>query len=302
MILSGVAALGAATCWAFGGLIAVEPTRRIGPLAFNRLRMTLVTMVLSALMLATGGWRTLLDGHAMALLLSGVVGILLGDSLLFSALARLGPRRNAVLFATNAPMTVLLAWLLLGETLGVWQVVGCLIVTFGVTLAVMFGRGRSAGVGSGTAGWDSVSGPLWIGVALALGAALCQAFGVLIAKPALVAGVDPVAASALRTGISAIGLQVACRLPFRWAAERAQANARDYMFILGSGLVGMALGMTLLLLALRDGQTGLVATLAATSPVLVLPLLRLLTKQMPPLPAWIGAGVAVMGTSLLFAV
>lgn len=299
MVLSGLAALGAATCWALGGLIAVEPARRLGAIAFNRLRMSLVTIVLGSIAAATGGWHSLLnEHHATLLLLSGLVGILLGDSLLFAALGRLGPRRNAVLYAANAPMTVLLAWAVLDERMGLWQVFGCLIVSFGVILAIAFGRVRNTAEHS----WDQVSGRLWVGVSLALGAALCQAIGVLIAKPALAAGVDPVAASALRTGISVLGLILVGFLPLPGVRAQAVPTRRDLTLVAASGLVGMAMGMTLLLLALRDGQTGMVVTLSATSPVLVLPLMRLLTNQMPPLPAWIGAGLAVMGTGLLFAV
>ena len=51
------------------------------------------------------------------MLWSGLIGIFLGDTLLFFALRRLGPRRTGALFAMNAPMAALLGWAVLGEAL-----------------------------------------------------------------------------------------------------------------------------------------------------------------------------------------
>ena len=48
--------------------------------------------------------------------------------------------------------------------------------------------------------------------------------------------------------------------------------------------------MTLLLYALAGGKVGIVSTLSATSPVLILPLLWLRTGQRPAPGAWAGRG------------
>jgi drug/metabolite transporter (DMT)-like permease len=58
--------------------------------------------------------------------------------------------------------------------------------------------------------------------------------------------------------------------------------------------------MTLFLYALQGSQTGIISTLSATSPVLILPLLWLRTGQRPTLLSALGAAVAVMGLALLF--
>lgn len=297
MIFTVVAALGAALCWAVGGMISVEPSRVLGALAFNRLRMSIVTAMLWLATLLTGAWHTLRPEMFGALVLSGVVGILLGDTLLFAGLRRVGPRRNAVVFATNAPMTVLLAWLFLGDTLAPVAAGGCLLVTIGVVIAILFGKRRAQ-----IHQWEAVQGPLWQGVAFGLAAALCQALGVLIAKPVMQHGVDPVAASAVRTAVSAVALTIWFLLP----ASRRYAGPKLTWPLVGrvalSGAIGMALGMTLLLQALATGEAGLVATLSATSPILVLPVLWAVTRERPAGWAWLGAALAVAGTSCLFLV
>jgi uncharacterized membrane protein len=42
-----------------------------------------------------------------------------------------------------------------------------------------------------------------------------------------------------------------------------------------------------------------VATLTSTTPVLILPLIWIVTGKAPALPGWIGAGLAVLGTGLI---
>ena len=76
-----------------------------------------VTGLLALWVLATGTWRELDAGNVAPLVVSGVIGIFAGDTLLFAALNRLGPRRAGILFALNAPIAALLGWLALGETL-----------------------------------------------------------------------------------------------------------------------------------------------------------------------------------------
>lgn len=300
-----LAALGAALCWALGGMIATEPVRALGGVAFTRVRMLIVFAMLAVLGLFTGGWLSIDADAAAILLLSGLIGILLGDTALFATLKRLGPRRTGMLFACNAAITALLAWLLLGETLGGGELLGGALVVAGVVLSIAYGQRRSstAAAASADAGradhWERVEGALAVGVGLGLLAALGQSVGTLIAKPVMAAGVDPVAASALRIGTAAFGLQALRLLPYPAWRQRARLSRRWLALITASGVIGMGLGMTLLLFALRHGDTGLVAVLSATSPVLLLPLLWLHSGERPAVGAWLGALLAVAGTGLI---
>jgi drug/metabolite transporter (DMT)-like permease len=67
-----------------------------------------------------------------------------------------------------------------------------------------------------------------------------------------------------------------------------------------TALIGLLLGMTLFLYALQGSQTGIIATLSATSPVIILPLLWLRTGQRPTGKSWAGAALAVTGLALIF--
>ena len=62
----------------------------------------------------------------------------------------------------------------------------------------------------------------------------------------------------------------------------------------------MALGMSLLLIALQQADAGIVATLSSTSPVMILFLIWLVTKKIPTTGAWIGTVLAIIGSGLIF--
>lgn len=308
-MIANMAALGAALCWAAGGLIAIGPVRVLGSIAFNRVRLTIVAVALLAATTLLGGWQTLDTGAALTLALSGLLGIVVGDMALFWSLSRLGPRRNVVIYAANAPLTALLAYALLGEALGPWTVLGVALVTLGVMLAVALRSGS-------THSWEAIQGSLLAGVSVCLLAAVGQAAGSIIAKPVMASGADPIASAAVRVTtaalmFTAIGVLSAVRGGVRDGAAAAGAGGLGGLLvprgltpklmlqIAGNGLLGVGLGMTLLLVGLAHGNAGVVATLSALSPVLILPMMWLLTGQRPSLGAWAGAAVAVAGVALI---
>ncbi|MEP2706659.1 MAG: EamA family transporter, partial [Roseibium sp.] len=67
-----------------------------------------------------------------------------------------------------------------------------------------------------------------------------------------------------------------------------------------SGFLGMGVGMTLILFALSGGEVGIIATLSATTPAIMLPMMWWRTKEAPALGAWAGAFLVVVGCALLF--
>ena len=67
-----------------------------------------------------------------------------------------------------------------------------------------------------------------------------------------------------------------------------------------TAIIGLLVGMTLFLYALQGSKTGIIATLSATSPVIILPLLWLRTGQRPSGLSFAGAALAVAGLGLIF--
>lgn len=296
MYVAESSALAAALCWSFGGLLSTTPARTLGAIRFNRLRLIIVALILGAASLGSGGWRTL-DVHAiMVLIMSAMIGLFVGDTLLYATLKRLGPRRTGILFTTNAPFTVFIGYFSLKEILPLTTVIGCCLIMAGILLAVFYGT-RSTQKHA----FEKVQGSISVGIALGLLSALCQSVSVIIARPIMASGVDAVAASALRVTISALALIAVSFLHIGKNNHAAAPLTLKLFWQTGlSGTVGMALGMTFLLFALSKGAAGLVSTLSATSPIFILPILWIATRERPAPGAWAGAFLAVIGVACIF--
>ena len=291
-ILAALAAL----CWAVGSIFSANASSHMGAFAFTRWRLFFALTILWALAAFTGQWRSL-DGPAVGLLaISGLIGIFIGDTALFACMNRLGPRRSGVIFATHALFSAVLAWLFLGETLLGWTLLGSGLLVSGVMVAISWGRRLDE-----RHAWEDTRGALRSGVLLGVLAALCQSLATLMIKPLMTTGIDPVAASAVRTSASFVAHLLLLWSGFRLAKVQQALTFQTLRNTWASAAVAMALGMTLILAALRNGQANLVGILSSLTPVLLLPLLWLIYKRRPAMGAWTGAGMAVLGTALIMA-
>lgn len=266
----------------------------MGAFAFTRWRLFFALTLLWALAAFTGEWRSLNSSAVGLLVLSGLIGIFIGDTALFACMNRLGPRRAGVLFGTHALFSVVLAWLFLGETLLGWTLLGSALLVSGVMVAIAWGRRMDE-----SHAWGNTRGSLLPGVLLGVVAALCQSVGTLMLKPLMVKGIDPVAASAVRTSASFLAHLLLLWSGLRLARVQQPLTRQTLWNTWASAAVAMALGMTLILAALRTGQANLVGILSSLTPVLLLPLLWLIYKRRPAMGAWMGAGMAVLGTALI---
>ncbi len=289
-----IAALAAALLWSTGSLFGAEPARILGTFAFNRIRMSMALVALTAMTLLRGGFASV-PFEALALLLgSGFVGIFVGDSLFYMAVNRIGPRRCNILFTLNAPFAAMLGFMVFAERLSLLVLLGVVLVPFGIFLAIAFGK-RAANQHR----WEHVHGSLAAGIGLALGAALCQALGSVLARPALHAGMDPVAAGAIRMALAAFLLWNTLWFKGQAHRQKGAVTPRLLWLSFGNATVSMILGTPLLLYALRHGPVGVVSTLSALSPVFILPWIWLITKERPAAGAWVGAMIAVAGVACI---
>jgi len=289
-LISELAALGAALCWALGSLFAVGATKELGGIAFTRIRMAMVFVAMLVFLAVRGFGAPIPIDEWPILIVSGVIGIFIGDTALFVAMSRLGPRRAGILFASNAPFTVILTWLLLDESLNLPAVIGCVLVATGVVIAIVYGKRRDQ-----IHVWESVSGRLWVGALIGLLAAAGQTVGSF----AFEHGADPITVATIRIGAAVVALYV-FRL-FAPQMTRAKAAMTPVLFMrtFVSGMLGMAIGMSLLLYAFAHGAMGMSAALSSTTPVMLVPIIWLVSRERPAAGAWIGAILAVIGTVLI---
>ena len=295
MIFYYFLAISAAFCWAIASLISADVTRKVGGLVFNRLRLIFVSLMLIGYTTFINTWQTINFEYLNIILISGIIGIFLGDTLLFTALQKIGPRRNNIIFSLAAPFTVLLNILFLKEQMSLINLWGCFIVFIGVVIAIAYGSSNN-----NDHRWEKIEGSLFIGIIFGILAALCQAIGLIMMKPILDAGADPIASATIRTSISCFLLIFTFFLKSKNFVSKTSLNISIIIKSIISGFLGMALGMSLLLISLQKADAGIVATLSSTSPIMILFLIWILTKKIPSIGAWLGTIVAIIGTGLIF--
>jgi drug/metabolite transporter (DMT)-like permease len=294
--LGELAALGAASCWAFSSLAFEAAVRRLGALTLNLIRLVIAFTFLSLAAWATRGILLPVDASASAwfwLTLSGLVGFVFGDLCLFRALLLIGPRLAMLLMSLAPPLTAVIGWLLLGETLAARDVLGMTLTVTGIAWAVLERAPK-------TKGEPLPSRPPFSGVALGLGAALGQAGGLVLSKLGM-GGYSPVAATQVRV-LAGIAGYVLLFFALRWWPRvwPAVRDGKALGFASLGAFFGPFLGVTLSLVAIQRTVAGVAASIMALTPVLVIPLVVLLRRERVGLGGVAGAAVAVSGVALLF--
>lgn len=289
-----LAALGAAASWAVTALAIEGGARRIGSLTVNLVRLVFGFAFLSLAALAVRGLPFPVDATAhnwVWLTVSGLVGFTFGDLCLYRAYVVLGPRLSSLMMALVPPITALIGWAALGETLTRRDLLGMTLTVVGIGWAILE-RGRA-----------SESGPLSVsaeGVALGFGGALGQAVGLILSKIGM-AGYNVLAANQVRVLAGAAGYALLFFALKWWPNVRTGLrDGKALGFSALGAFFGPFLGVSLSLLAVRATVAGVAASIMALTPVLIIPLVVVLKKERVGLGGLIGALVAVTGVALLF--
>jgi drug/metabolite transporter (DMT)-like permease len=287
-MLAVALSLAAAAAFALSAMQIDSLTGRVGPLQLARWQMGLAFAMTAVASLVLGGWRTVGAEQVLWLAASSVAGIMLATLTYVATIQLVGPRLNALLFTLAAPFALILGYAFRAETVNLGQGAGVALILGGIVLAILGPGGRDGGRRPGALGLGLV-----LGVVTALG----QAAGSLFARPAMLAGVEPFTAMAIRSGLGAVFFIGLLAVPSLRPAGRPVAA--DLRRIGATALTGIFLGMSLLMAALAVGDVGIVTTLSSTTPILILPMVWYVTGRMPGAVAWAGAGLAVAGTALI---
>jgi len=303
MLMGELAALGGAFLWAVASVIYTRVGRAVGPAEMNLLKNVVALAMLGLTLLFVGQALPDAAGPAVALLLlSGVVGIGLGDTAYFETLNAVGPRRALLLETLAPPLAALLALAFLGERLhpGAW--LGIAVTVVGV-IWVITERAPRAGSGTAPEAAAVTGGRLRRGLLFGLLAALGQAGGAVLSRAAfLEADVSSLWSAFLRLAAGAVVLGpwlalTRCRVG-GWLRQPGAAALGGRL--LAAITLGTYLALWLQQVSLKLTLAGVAQTLFATSPLFVLPF-AVWQGERVSLRAALGAGVALGGVALLFA-
>ncbi|HEV7518460.1 MAG TPA: DMT family transporter, partial [Thermoanaerobaculia bacterium] len=269
-----LAALGTASCWVASSLAFDSATRRIGSLTVNILRLAIAAVLLVLLCSVIRGRPFPVDASPRAWMILGVSGLLgftFGDYCLFRSYLYLGPRLSSVMMALAPPLTALIGWIVLGETLSGRALLGMGLTVAGVSWAILEGhRPAIPAVPAVPANTDAPAAPddlhpkhPFIGVALGAGGALGQASGLVLSKLGM-GSYDPFAATQVRVLAGAAGYVVILSALGWWPRVWRSFADRPAMAATSVGaFFGPFLGVSLSLIAVQRTLTGVAASLMA---------------------------------------
>ena len=292
--LGEAAAIGAAVLWTVSTLAWTSAGRYVGALAVCFVRLVLACVLLATYgQWARGSWWPSDASAATWLVLgsSGFAGFFVADLLVFKALLLIGPRLSLVLQSLTPPLAALISWAWLGERLTGWQWLAMGVTLAGVVWVVLERPDRPTDLPS--------PHPTAQGILLAALGAAAAAVALVLSKIGLGA-YDAVAATLIRVLGGLAGMAPLITAARRWPSVLAAVRHGRAMVIMAFGsVVGPFLGVVLYLVALRHCPAGVVATILATMPVLVLPAVIVVYHEKVSLRAVGGAVLSVVGVALL---
>ncbi len=292
--LGEFAALVTAVCWTVTALSFEAAGKKVGSLAVNLLRLCIAFVFLSVFCFVSRGLPLPLDASPRTWLwlsLSGLVGFFLGDLCLFRAFVVIGARTSSLIMSLVPPITALIGWALMGETLSLSNTVGMILVVGGIALVVLERNPGNRQI--------RLSRPI-SGILLGLGGVVGQAVGLVFSKHGM-GSYHPFAATQIRVIAGIVGFSSLFFLIRAWPRVGAAIRNRRAMFPISLGaFFGPFLGVSFSLLAVQHALVGVASTIMAIVPVLIILPAIFLFKEKITFWEVIGAAIAVSGVALLF--
>lgn len=282
-------ALAANLCFAVGAQFYTRFARRTSPAWVNAYKAVLAAAAFALTVTATTGWLGLGGFPLAGLLVSGAVGLGLGDVFLVTAMARMGPGRTLMLFAFQPVILGALAQAFLGQTLEPRQCYA--IVFFMLCLATVSDEARRR-----HGHWD----------ALALGAAgagmLIDAGGIMLTRSVF----DAVPALTALEGnfyrclgaLGFFGLYSLAR-PLHFGRHLASLGRRELTLVTAGSLVGCYASLFFYLAAIKTGRLAAVSGVAITGTAFASALECIVERRRPSAHLLAAFGLFAAGMAVL---
>jgi drug/metabolite transporter (DMT)-like permease len=287
--------------FSFSTVLANRSQRAVGTVHANLGRLLIGLFFLGAWTFTLGHY---LSGAPLSMfLLSGVVGMGIGDIAFFAALPLLGSRLTIMMMqCLSVPVAIIVERWWLGTQLQPSQLLCSTVILGGIMVALMPTRQDPPKV--------KVRG---LGVIFGALAAIGQGVGAVLSRK----GFGLAAASGVPVdGLSAAFPRVVGGLAItllwyvlhhqiqRWRVVEAPPapvapRPSSYLWVLAHGLAGPVLGMGAFQMALAAVPSGIVLPITATTPLMVIPFAYWMEGERPSKRSLVGGVIAVAGAVAL---
>ena len=271
--------------------------RKVGAIVLNRVRLILAVLLnlVTHLLLHLPLPLHLTADRWFWLGISGIIGLVIGDAFLFQAFVWIGPRLSMLMLSLAPIIASLAAWLFLGETLSLWQVLGILVTTSGIAWVVLERNGQAQDN-------PADSRTYTLGILFGLGAATGQALGLITAKKGLYGDFPALTATLMRMLVAMLTLWgiTFFQRQAAYTIRQLVEHRRSAWLIVGGAITGPFLGVTASLIAIQNTEVGVASTLMALPPIFLLPVGHYVFGERFGWQAIAGTLVAITGVAMLF--
>ena len=288
------AALFTALCWTITALSFESASRKVGSVPVNIIRLVMAFFLLGLFSWMKRGLFLPTDASAYTwfwLIISGLVGFVIGDLFLFKAFTMIGSRMSMLIMTLVPPISAFTGWILMGEMLAWIHLAGMTITMSGIAL-VVFQRQFAKSL--------PISKVPLKGIMFAIGGATGQAVGLVLSKYGM-GKFDAFSATQIRVMAGIVGFSILVFFFKRWlAVGHAIGNKNVMLIILIGAIFGPFLGVSASLIAVQNTATGIASTIMAITPILIIPPTYFFFKQQVSWKEVLGAVVSVSGVALFF--
>lgn len=295
-----IAGLLTAVFWTVTSMAFESAGKKVGSLAVNLIRLVIAFFFIGIFSWISRGFFFPTDATAYQwqwLALSGLVGFVIGDLMLFQALVVVGARVSMLVMSLAPPFAALVGWLVLGEVLTPMNWLGMAVTIAGIILVILKREKSELNGSVKNRLKSSYSLP---GLVMALGGAIGQATGLVLSKKGM-GNYDAFSSSQIRVLTGIVGFSILFifmkRWPRVWAALK---NPPAMKRITLGAFFGPFLGVSFSLLAVQHTETGIAATLMSIVPVLIIIPSVIIFHEKINLKEIIGAVITVAGVAMFF--
>ncbi|HRP01066.1 MAG TPA: DMT family transporter [Candidatus Kapabacteria bacterium] len=292
LFLGELAALLTSFLWSNSSFIFTAASMRIGSIQLNvdRMLVSLLYLILTIIIFHIN--LGLNYNQVLLLSLSGLIGLIIGDTALFKSFAEIGPFYSMLLYSTNPGIAAVFSFLILGETLGIFTIIGITITILGIFVVSLDKKNANKKFRLTTRG-----------IILGIIAALGQGIGLIFAKMAFNYGdLNSFVATFVRIGAAFIVMLILAIILRRYhnPVKLYRRDIKSLKLVALGSFIGPYIGITLSFIALENTSVGIAATLMSTSPIMIIPISRIVYKEQTSFSSILGACIAVLGIAILF--
>ncbi len=283
----------AAVLWSFSPYVFSAIVKRSGSFLLNTSRLFISGLMMLITFFVFFINFAFTQPQFIYLVLSGLIGLVLGDTFLFKSLDEIGPRYTMLIMSSNPAIGAIIAYFIFNEIIQPIGIIGMAITLFGIILVINQQPNEEVSKFKITRK----------GIVLGFLAALGQGLGLIFTKLAYFEGdLNPLIATFLRIFSAFIILLPIGYISKRITIERLQLlfDGKTFLLLLLGSFIGPYLGITLSYIAIANAPIGVASTIMSLQPVLMLPISKVLHKEKHSWKSTIGAIFAVLGLVLLF--